>query len=88
LNCPQCGFANEPGDAYCGGCGRNETVTTPANVPSELTTRSQILSAQNLSRTFLEEIFKEESGESEKNPKDEKKAVTQDEIDELFDKNQ
>jgi len=88
LSCSQCGFANETADAYCGGCGRNLTATAPANVPSKSTTRSQTLSSQSLPRTFLEQIFKEESGESEKNSKDEKKAVTQEEIDKLFDKNQ
>jgi hypothetical protein len=88
LGCPQCGFANETGDVYCGGCGKNLTTTAPPNVPSEPITRGQPLSSQNLPRAFLEEIFKEESGESEKNSKDEKKAVTQEEIDKLFDKNQ
>jgi uncharacterized Zn finger protein (UPF0148 family) len=85
LNCPQCGFANETGDAYCGGCGRNLTQTAPTNVPSPSAARSQASPAQNLPRAFLEEIFKEEPVDSEKGSKDEKKVVTQEEIDGLFD---
>ncbi len=85
LNCPQCGFANETGDAYCGGCGRNLAQTAPTNVPSPSAARSPSSSSQNLPRAFLEEILKEEPVDSEKGSKDEKKAVTQEEIDGLFD---
>ncbi|GEM_PF-1410139 len=87
LNCPQCGFANETEDAYCGGCGRNLTGTAPTNVPSESTAHRQTSTSQNLPHAFLEDILKEEQSETEKNPKNEKKAVTQEEIDKLFDKN-
>jgi hypothetical protein len=88
LNCPQCGFANGTGDAYCGGCGRNLTEAVPSNVPSGSATRSQTSPSQHFPHAFLEEILKEETGETEKNSKDEKKAVTQEEIDSFFDKNE
>jgi hypothetical protein len=87
LNCPQCAFANEIGDAYCGGCGRNLTRAAPPNTPSEPITHRQASSSQHLPQTFLEEILKEETHAPDKNVKDDKKAVTQEEIDKLFDKN-
>ncbi|MCI0526108.1 MAG: hypothetical protein L0Y56_01460, partial [Nitrospira sp.] len=59
----------------------------PTNVLSESTTHRQASPSQNLPHAFLEDILKEEQSETEKDSKNEKKAVTQEEIDKLFDKN-
>jgi hypothetical protein len=37
LPCPSCGFSNEPGEKYCGGCG---LALAPARQPPDATSRA------------------------------------------------
>jgi len=83
-NCPQCGFANEAGDTFCGGCGRQLRESAPANSPTVENPRNQTLATPSLPRAFLENILNEESPDTPADSKEEKKAVSQEEIDKLF----
>ena len=85
LNCPQCSFANEVGDVYCGGCGKNLTDSVSAiSQPTHTASRSQASSDPSLSQAFLTNLLKEEPAEAQADSKEEKKAVSQEEIDKLF----
>jgi hypothetical protein len=73
------------GDVYCGGCGRN--LTDSASVisqPTNTASRNQASSGASLSQAFLTNLLKEEPGEAQTDSKEEKKAVSQEEIDKLF----
>lgn len=75
-HCPQCGFGNGWEDLYCGGCGRKVSTAAEAAPARSSKTSS--------SRTTLADILREEPAEVKEKVVEEKKMITQDEIDKLF----
>ncbi|MBI3597675.1 MAG: zinc ribbon domain-containing protein [Nitrospirae bacterium] len=84
--CLQCGFANEAEDIYCGGCGRGLRETASATSIQSDTAPSHSPSSPGLPPAFLAKLLAEERVEAPSDLNEAKKAVTQEEIDKLFDK--
>lgn len=90
--CLHCGFGNSIGDHFCGGCGINldEKIGTlgSSHLPSEI--EKEMFQPQNLQNPFSEDQLTEilgvkgEAQKEEKEKKDPKKAVSQDDIDRLL----
>ncbi|WDT69311.1 MAG: zinc ribbon domain-containing protein [Candidatus Manganitrophus sp.] len=84
VHCPQCGFGNEmTADFYCGGCGRklssalhtdpgtdNQSVRTASSKPSSSIT--------------IADLLRDDFPETQMEKKEEKRIMTQEEINKLF----
>jgi len=90
--CLHCGFGNSIGDQFCGGCGINldkkKGTVSLSRQPSEL--EKDLPQTQYIQKPFSEDQLKEildvkgEAQKEEKEKKDPKKAVSQDDIDKLL----
>lgn len=81
-HCSQCAFSNEMDDAYCGGCGAS--LSGAPVPPGESRIPAPQPHAPNLPSSLLAELLKEETAPAPTNPKEAKKGVNQEEIDQLF----
>lgn len=80
-HCSHCGFGNGWDDFYCGGCGR-KTSTIAETIPADRAPRTA--SFKTSSRTTLADLLREEPAEVKEKVAEEKKMMTQEEIDKLF----
>jgi hypothetical protein len=82
VHCPQCAFFNELDDAYCGGCGAS--LSGHPVPPRENQIPAPQSHASHSPASLLADILKEEPPPAPPAPKEIKKSVSQEEIDQLF----
>ena len=93
FSCPQCHFINHSGDHYCGGCGSSFAVRPtpreflqeePPNKGEEASPEAR-KSGFNSSKAIQDFLLSQKGPKSKKkSAKDEKKQVSQDEIERLI----